>query len=70
MVLQQICAGGHFPGARIFSSGPAPGASLRNRCYEPAISAAGRPDSREARPMAPGAFCARTFDHDFVIGMS
>jgi hypothetical protein len=36
MVLQRMCAGGHFTGAD-FCGGAAPGASLRNRCYEPAV---------------------------------
>ena len=41
---------------RGFPGGAAPGASLRNRCYEPAVRAAGRPDSLTRRPSG-GAGC-------------
>jgi len=42
---------------------PAPDASLRNQCYEPAVRAVGRPDSR----IGAASGCAGIFDHDFVI---
>ena len=70
MVLQLTCAGGDLAGAE-FPRGAAPGASLRNRCYEPAVSAAGRPDSPTGRPATVlGVFCDGIFDHDFVIELS
>jgi hypothetical protein len=70
MVLQLTCAGAHFAGAE-FPRGAAPGASLRNRCYEPAVSAAGRPDSPTGRPATVlGVFCGRILDHNFVIKLS
>jgi RNA polymerase sigma-70 factor (ECF subfamily) len=65
MVLQRACSGGHFADAGRRGRA-APGASLRNRCYE-------LPSAQLAAPMpgrGAGAFCAKTSDHDFVIGMS
>jgi hypothetical protein len=66
MVLQRACAGGDFCRCAPPSGELPPGASLRNQCYEPAVRAAGCPDSRI------GAVSGRTgiFDHDFVIGSS
>jgi len=59
MVLQQICADGHFPGARTFSSGAARVRAcaidvMSLPSAQPAVPIPGKPDRWRRVPSAPG----------------